>query len=324
MQQERHRQNLVKISTASRMSGIRIETLRAWDNRGQFEPIRRVGNTRYYTATQVERMKVLNTLLQSGMGYSIGELCVKSDAELQQHVTELHETPGLQAMPELRSNTTAVIVGWRLMAIRDTSIEDEVNTVAPNIDDIETFYKYVARLQHDSLNMAVIELPSVWDLHFIRTLRERIDQLNHPECHLIAVSFLNDPTTFSQYTQEAQQKGVSLLDGTNLTWKSVLSEIRKAFEMQNEVVNSLSTIIPSVELARLARSNERIGGIAVADIANLYQRIADINGLAQREASQHVVKEPHANQLTHRLRSVHEELAACLELMSDASLESSE
>ena len=132
------RQNLVKISTASHLSGIRVETLRAWDKRGQLEPTQRVGNTRYYTTEQVERMKALNTLIQSGIGYTIGELCLKDDRELNQLVAQLHESPGLHVAPESAENVKIVVAGWRLAELRDTTIEEEpYKTVAPNLDDVE-------------------------------------------------------------------------------------------------------------------------------------------------------------------------------------------
>ncbi|MCY4130988.1 MAG: helix-turn-helix domain-containing protein [Gammaproteobacteria bacterium] len=315
------RQNLVKISTASHLSGIRVETLRAWDNRGQLQPTQRVGNTRYYTTEQVERMKSLNTLIQSGIGYSIGELCVKSDNELHQLVAQLHASPGLHVTPEPTDNAKVVVAGWRLMDLRDTAIEDELHqTVAPNLYDVEAFLKYLKILDHAGLDVAIIELPSVWNLDFINTLRGQIDELNHPDCHVIAVSFLNNPSSFQQYQKEAKQKGVSLLDGDNLTWEMLLLEIQKVLAIRNQATDvSSSTLLPG-ELARLARSQHRVAGVAVADLVNLYQHIEDMCGLAQRETSQSLTpNENLAKLLVGQLRSVHSELAECLQLVRESA-----
>ena len=316
------RQNLVKISTASHLSGIRVETLRAWDKRGQLEPIQRVGNTRYYTPDQVERMKALNVLIQSGIGYSIGELCTKSDDEIHQLVAQLHASPGLHVTPELSSTSRIVVVGWRLMDLRDTKFEnDELQTVAPNIEDVETFFRYLKRLEHDGLDAAVIELPSAWDLDYIDWLRTQIDEFDHSDCHLITVSFLNDPDSFRQYQNEAKQKGVSLLDGSSdLTWETVLTEIKHALTMRNEAVGDSNVSLSASELARLAKSTHRIAGIAVADVVSLYQSVADMRGLAQRETTRQLLpNDPHATRFVEQLRSIHGELTECLTFIREAT-----
>ena len=315
------RQNLVKISTASHLSGIRVETLRAWDKRGQLEPIQRVGNTRYYTTEQVERMKALNVLIQSGIGYTIGELCHKNDQELHHLVTQLHASPGLHVTPEPTENAKVVVAGWRVVDLRDTAIEDELHrTVAPNLDDVEALLKYLKRLDHAGLDIAVIELPSEWDLDYIQTLRAQIDDLNHPDCHVIAVSFLNDPTSFQQYQKEAQQKGVSLLGGAGLTWETVLNEIKTVLAMRNQPSIASPSTLSTSELARLARSKRRVAGVAVADLVNLHQHVEDMCGLAHREASQHLT--PNDNLATHlvnQLRSVHGELEQCLHFVREST-----
>ena len=315
------RQNLVKISTASHLSGIRVETLRAWDNRGQLQPTQRVGNTRYYTTEQVERMKALNTLIQSGIGYTIGELCRKNDNELQQLVAQLHASPGLHVTPEPIDNVKVVVAGWRVVDLRDTSIEDEAQrTVAPNLDDVEALLEYLKRLDHNGLDIAIIELPSSWNLDYIYTLRGQIDDLNHPDCHIIAVSFLNDPTSFQQYQNEATQKGVSLLGGAGLTWEAVLKEVKSVLAMRNHASDASPSTLSAAELARLARSRQRVAGVAVADLVNLYQHIEDMCGLAQREAAQQLApNDSLGSNLVSQLRSVNGELGQILLFVRESS-----
>lgn len=309
------RQNLVKITSAARLSGIRVETLRAWDNRGQLKPVQRVGNTRYYTQDQVARMTSLNTLIRSGVGYSIGELCGKTDDELQVLVSELHATAELT--PELNepSVNRAVVVGWRLMSLRDKSIEnDDIHTIAPNIEDVEAFYSYLRRIDHDGLKTVVVELPSLWDLKFIKNFRDRVDQFNQTDCHVIAVSFLNDPGSFEHYRNQASQIGVSLLDGSNITWQNILDEIKNNLAIRHEILDPESRVPPS-DLARLARSNQRIAGVAVADLVDLYQKVYDITGLAQRETAQQQPIGKGVKQVADKLRDIYEELESCIDLV---------
>ena len=313
------RENLVKITTAARLSGIRVETLRAWDNRGQLKPVQRVGNTRYYTADQVSRMTSLNTLIQSGVGYTIGELCRKNDDELQSLVSELHETSELTPALNKPSANRAVVVGWRLMSLRDKNLEgDDVHTIAPNIEDIEAFYDYLRRIDHDGLKTVVVELPSLWDLNLIKEFRERLDKFNQTDCHVIAVSFLNDPGSFEHYRDQAKQIGVSLLDGSTLVWQDILDEIRNNLAIRHEILDPESGIPPR-ELARLARSNQRIAGVAVADLADLYQRVYDITGLAQRETADRQTIGEGIEQVAEKLKDVYKELESCLDLVREFS-----
>ena len=315
------RQNLVKISTASHLSGIRVETLRAWDKRGQLAPTQRVGNTRYYTTEQVERMKALNALIQSGIGYSIGELCVKDNDELRDLVAQLHASPGLHVTSELTGNAKVVVAGWRVADLRDIDIEDDhLRTVAPNLDDVEALLQYLKRLDHAGLDIAIIELPSGWDLEYIHKLRGQIDDLNHSDCDVIAVSFLNNPESFEQYETEAKQEGVSLLDGDNLTWEAVLTEVQSVLAMRNQASETSPSSLSARELATLARSERRMAGVAIADLVRLYQHVEDMCGLARREATQHLT--PNDNLATHlvdQLRSVHDELGQCLLFVRESS-----
>lgn len=319
------RQNLVKISTASHRSGVRIETLRAWDNRRQVQPTRRVGNARYYTEQQVERITAMNTLIQSGLGYTIGDLCEKTDDEIHQLVADLHENPSLRAVTHSNDTPAAVIVGWRLMGLRDTALEqNSVRTIAPNLQDAEAFFEYLRRLDHDGLQMAFIELPCDWNLNYINELRDKVDALNQSDCHIVCVSFYNDPASFERYSQEAQQRGVSLLDGEKLNWQGVLDEINNVLVMRRETVADPATLISASELARLSSSATRISGVAITDIVRLYQLAADMVGLAKREAGNDVLDgESRPHQMTQRLNTAYAELVSCVELAREIDREMS-
>lgn len=316
------RQNLVKITTAARLSGIRVETLRAWDNRDQLKPVQRVGNTRYYTQEQVARMTSLNTLIQSGIGYTIGELCGKTDGEIHALVADLHQSTALPQVLDQPTSSRAVVVGWRLMLLRDKTIEDDVvRTIAPNIEDVESFYDYLRRVDHDGLKTVVVELPSVWDIKFLKDFRERVDQFNQTDCHVIAVSYLNDPVSFESYREQAEAIGMSLLDGSDITWQRIIDEIKNNLALRHEILDPASRV-PSSDLSRLARSSQRIAGVAVADLAHLYQTVYDMTGLAQREIAHQPSLDEGVQQVADKLKDVYEELESCLDLIRNLSLNS--
>lgn len=310
-------QKLVKISTAAQLSGIRVETLRAWDKRKQLIATRRIGNTRYYTQEQVKQMQSLNALIKSGVGYSIGELCSKSIAELNELVDELHSNPHLHAAPVMPNKDAALIVGWRLMQKRDTSIEDDqTRTSAPNLLDLESFYEFLQLKDNDVVKVAVIELPATWDHAMLEQIRRQVDDLNQAECELIGVCLKANPDHFEADKTSAQRHGISLVDGNDLQWKDVLEEIKATRKIHGESVQDTSSRVDREQLFRLINSDVRVCGVAVADVARLYAELEDLAGLCSRESSRQQFDSSAPAILAH-LNSALVELESCLEIVSD-------
>ena len=310
-------QKLVKISAASRLSGIRVETLRAWDKRKQLVATRRIGNTRYYSQNQVKQMQSLNLLIKSGAGYSIGDLCTKSNAELDELVGELHSNPQLHASLAMPSKDAALIVGWRLMKLRDTAIEDEqTRTSAPNLHDLEAFYEFLHLKDHDLMRVAVLELPATWDLPMLEGIRKRVDDLDQAECELIGVCLKANPDHFESDKRAAERYGITLLNGNDLNWQDVLAAITEIRRLHGETVQETSGRVSRDHLYRLIESDSRVNGIAVADIARLYAEVEDLAGLALRESNRQIYDSSTSAILDH-LNSVLLELESCLGIVAE-------
>lgn len=47
---------MIRIGEAAKMIGVRIETLREWDNLGKFKAIRTPGGSRMYRLSDVEKL----------------------------------------------------------------------------------------------------------------------------------------------------------------------------------------------------------------------------------------------------------------------------
>jgi DNA-binding transcriptional MerR regulator len=59
-------EDLYKIGAVAKRTGITPECLRAWERRYGLEPAERAGNTRFYSAGQVERLTTIKALLDQG------------------------------------------------------------------------------------------------------------------------------------------------------------------------------------------------------------------------------------------------------------------
>ena len=58
--------DLYRIGAVAKRTGISPECLRAWERRYGLEPAERAGKTRFYDATQIERLTVIKALLDQG------------------------------------------------------------------------------------------------------------------------------------------------------------------------------------------------------------------------------------------------------------------
>ena len=73
-------EDLYRIGTVAKMTGIAVERLRAWERRYGLEPARRSGKTRYYNDHQVAQLRKIKALTDSG--HAISSLVPLSDAQL--------------------------------------------------------------------------------------------------------------------------------------------------------------------------------------------------------------------------------------------------
>src|SRR5512134_2440764 len=83
------------LRSASRLTGLSPEVLRAWERRhGVVQPLRTPGGTRRYRASDLERLRLMKAAIEAG--HRIGQLAGLGNAEL----ARLGSEPG--AMPQDR------------------------------------------------------------------------------------------------------------------------------------------------------------------------------------------------------------------------------
>jgi len=104
-------EDLYKIGAVARRTGISPECLRAWERRYGLQPAERAGKTRFYSASQVERLTTVKTLLDQG--HPISQLIQLTDDELQRRL----RPPPTRA--EIHPRRTGLVGGQLILAHRE-------------------------------------------------------------------------------------------------------------------------------------------------------------------------------------------------------------
>ena len=72
------------ISVAAELAGVHPQTLRIYERKGLLNPIRTAGNTRRYSARDIERLETIQRLTQEfGINLAGVKMIVEMDAELE-------------------------------------------------------------------------------------------------------------------------------------------------------------------------------------------------------------------------------------------------
>ena len=88
--------DLYRIGTVASLTGISVERLRAWERRYELSPAHKEGKTRFYSKTQLERLKLIKHLIDQGQ--PISSLATLSTQQLQQRAIDEPPAPVLHSM----------------------------------------------------------------------------------------------------------------------------------------------------------------------------------------------------------------------------------
>lgn len=105
-----------RVGMVSKMTGLSTHTLRMWEKRyAAVLPQRTEAGGRLYTDADVERLRLLHGLVESG--HSIGGIAKLPDVDLRQMATAFpaaQSQPALQHLPEVRRRVMAAIENLRV------------------------------------------------------------------------------------------------------------------------------------------------------------------------------------------------------------------
>ena len=141
--------DLYKIGTVAKRTGISPERLRAWERRYGLEPAERAGQTRFYSAEQMDRLSAIKRLLDQG--HPISQVIELDAAELQRRI----HPPRSQPQPH---RGRVGLVGSQLIHALRTANDAELKPTAEwaSLADLEADQDALP-----SLDVVVIFLPSL-------------------------------------------------------------------------------------------------------------------------------------------------------------------
>ena len=168
--------DLYKIGAVAKRTGISPECLRAWERRYGLEPAERAGKTRFYSASQVERLTSVKALLDQG--HPISQLIHLSDDELQRR---LRPPPSRAATHRRR---TGLVGGQLILAHREARRNPEATDAGMAGMEVVAEWSTAADLKADGgalpeLDCLVVYVPTLDPQHL-----EEIEEI-YPSTSLV-------------------------------------------------------------------------------------------------------------------------------------------
>lgn len=165
-------EELYRIGAVSKLTGVTVECLRAWERRYGMNPAEKAGKTRFYSETQVHRLTQVKRLIDQG--HPISQLVNLSDAELAHRLGQYPPAPTIRSRrPKVGLAGTTLLLaeeqhgdGTRLDILDRWSTPDAFATTRSQ----QTRPQRLPRL-----DVVVLEVPSL-DTYLIDKYVESIDE----------------------------------------------------------------------------------------------------------------------------------------------------
>ena len=157
--------DLYKIGTVAKRTGISPERLRAWERRYGLEPAERAGQTRFYSAEQLDQLTAIKGLLDQG--HPISQVIGLDATELKRRLHPARLQPQLQ--PRLQAQSGRIgLVGSQLIHALRTADDPELKPIVEwaSLAELEADQEALPRL-----DVVVVYLPSL-DPQCIELLEE--------------------------------------------------------------------------------------------------------------------------------------------------------
>jgi MerR family transcriptional regulator, light-induced transcriptional regulator len=162
--------DLYRIGTVASLTGLSVERLRAWERRYDISPAHKEGKTRFYSRSQLERLKLIKHLIDQGQ--AISSLATLTKDQLAERVTVQPPEPVLHSMHAPKVG----LVGPNLIMLEQQVQQDEPRRrleVVSRWANMEAFFSEVNAT--DNPQVLVLQVP-VLSLHVIDKARKIFPQ----------------------------------------------------------------------------------------------------------------------------------------------------
>ncbi len=198
-------EDLYRIGSVARLTGIAVERLRAWERRHGLAPARKVGKTRYYSDEQVLWLKTVKHLIDAGQPIS-------SLVELTQDQLDARLTPARAERAATARSARVALIGSNLLLLEQQ--------VTP-------------RLQIVRRSANVDAFLAGWDLESPDELLPDVIVVQVPVLQLTPLEQLQDTVPDAQllvlyeFATPGQRSAATAADFELLSWPQSFAEIER-------------------------------------------------------------------------------------------------
>ena len=259
-------EDLYKIGAVARRTGISPECLRAWERRYGLEPAERAGKTRFYSASQVERLTRVKALIEQG--HPISQLIQLSDDELRRR---LRPPPSRAAIQRRR---TGLVGGQLILANREARRDSEATDAGM---EVVAEWPTAVELKADQgalpeLDCVVVYVPTLDPQHL-----EEIEEI-YPEASLV-VAF--------RYATSADLEACRQAGRAILRWPAEWQTLVRRVTATTPVAAGTPRRYSDGELVHIAMMASQAGCDCPRHLVELIGAVSDYESHARRCGSTH-------------------------------------
>ncbi|MFK7915652.1 MAG: helix-turn-helix domain-containing protein [Pseudomonadales bacterium] len=202
--------DLYRIGTVAKLTGITVERLRAWERRFSLAPASKVGKTRFYSSEQVHWLQSVKALLDQGQ--PISSLIDLSQQQLDERIT-----PAPEPQPGSHSASTTpaeiALIGTNLLLLEQRYQRDARVLVKTRTASIDTFLERYGDLEApDHGDVIVVLVPTL-----TLTPLEQLQDIS-PSSHILVLYEFALPA----HLESARERGFDV-QRWPLSWRDIES-----------------------------------------------------------------------------------------------------
>ncbi len=265
---------LYKIGTVAKLTGIAVERLRAWERRYGLTPASREGKTRFFSATQVERLTRIKRLIDQG--HPVSTLINLDDSALNERLQQITDEARASRSNDLvegehpPGSTRVGLIGTQLLMLEQTL------TQPPRVDVASRWV---------NLSVALPELiktdlpPEVAVVLLGSVTPESLDELSD-------LPAKTKPLVVYHYATEEGLASADEREWVLLRWPATWSEIEQAAVRQAKsplrAQKTVARRFSDEQLLSIASAGPGLGCACPADLVNL---ISALNAFSDHSAA---------------------------------------
>jgi len=278
-------QELYRIGTVSKLTGISPECLRAWERRYDLQPAQKTGKTRFYSHEQLQDLNKIKRLIEQG--HPISSLAQLDSSQLSARLAPVSNPgPVYNAGDTYQPRLPSIgLIGTNvLMLEQDNGASDRVEVTQRWHNVAEFLNSRPSELNH--LTAVALSSPTL-NLEEIREIRACV-----PDLRIVAVYQYAEDTRI----ETLEQQGIPIL-AWPVTWEKLVSACAQPMEI--EIGKSTPKRYDDSQLLAIASVAKEQGDSAPRHLVSL---ISSLNAYEQY-TTEHILETPDDAELHCRIRA---------------------